>query len=199
MKYLIRTATLLALTLNTAAAVAHEQSYIFTLDGKTEAPANNSLGTGLGTVTFDLDLVTMSIDLTFAGLSSGNTAAHIHCCTTVAQTGTAGVATQTPTFPGFPTGVTSGTYNQTFDMTQAGSYRAGFITANGGTVSSALNALLAGIDSGQAYFNIHTSNFAAGEIRGFLQPAPVPVPAAIWLFGSGLGLLSIGRRQNQRA
>ena len=58
------------------------------------------------------------------------TASHIHCC--VAPPGNAGVATTTPTFPGFPLGVTAGTYSQTFDMTAAASYNPAFVTANGG-------------------------------------------------------------------
>ncbi|WP_424206600.1 CHRD domain-containing protein [Sulfuricaulis sp.] len=49
---------------------------------------------------------------------------------------------------------------------------------------------------GHAYFNIHTSMFTGGEIRGFL--APVPIPAAAWLFGSGLlGLMGIARQRRQ--
>ena len=38
--------------------------------------------------------------------------------------------------------------------------------------------------------------FSGGEVDAFADVAPVPVPGAIWLLGSGLiGLLGIGRRQ----
>ncbi len=86
--------------------------------------------------------------------------------------GNAGVATPTPTFPGFPGGVTSGLYNSpVFDLTLASSCRAGFITT---TVSAAEAMLIAGIAAGNAYLNIHSTNFPGGEIRGFLAEAPEP-------------------------
>lgn len=54
----------------------------------------------------------------------------------------------------------------------------------------------AGLAEGKAYFNIHTTLYPGGEIRGFL--APVPVPAAVWLFGSGLlGLVGVARNKKQ--
>jgi hypothetical protein len=66
-------------------------------------------------------------------------------------------------------------------MTLASSYRAGFLTANGGSVANALTSLLAGLDSGQAYFNIHTSAVGSGEIRGFAQLVPEPASALLAL------------------
>ena len=45
------------------------------------------------------------------------------------------------------------------------------------------------------YVNIHNSDFSGGAIRGQLG-APVPVPAAVWLFGGALaGLGMLKRRQ----
>lgn len=41
----------------------------------------------------------------FSGLLGNVTASHIHCCTAAAGTSTAGVATMTPTFTNFPSGV----------------------------------------------------------------------------------------------
>jgi hypothetical protein len=140
--------------------------------GNFENPPTGSPGTGFATVTIDNVLNTMLVDVTFSGLTSGNTNAHIHCC--VAQGGNAGVATVTPTFTGFPTGATSGTYSHLFDLLQAGSWNPAFIAANGGTPASAEAVLLAGLAANQTYLNIHTTNFGGGEIRGFLVAAPEP-------------------------
>jgi hypothetical protein len=73
----------------------------------------------------------MFIDVSFSGLLGTTTASHIHCCTPTPLSGTAGVATTTPTFAGFPLGVTSGTYMNTLDLTLASSYNPAFVTANG--------------------------------------------------------------------
>ena len=77
------------------------------------------------------------------------------------------MATQTPTFTGFPSGVSSGIYEQVFNMTLAGSYSAAFVSDSGST-AEALRRLLAGMGNGTAYFNIHTTTYSAGEIRGNL-------------------------------
>jgi hypothetical protein len=96
----------------------------------------------------------------------------------------AGVATAVPTFPGFPLGVTAGTYSNTFDLTQASTYNPAFVTAQGGTVAGAQAAFIAGMQAGLTYFNIHTNIFPGGEIRGQLQA--VPEPATLLLLGLGL-------------
>ena len=102
------------------------------LNGPSESPPNGSPGIGFAVVTLDNVLNTMRVQVSFSGLVSPDTASHIHCCTASPGTGTAIVATTTPTFAGFPTGVTSGAYDNTLDMTVAGSYNAAFITAHGG-------------------------------------------------------------------
>jgi len=167
-------------------AAAHETIYVADLSGAAEAPPNASPGTGTVRVTIDFDLVTMRVEASFSGLIGTTSAAHIHCCTASPGVGTAGVATPVPSFPGFPSGVTSGSYDQTFDMTDAGSYNPAFVTASGGTVGDAFAALVAGMDGGQAYLNLHTSIFPGGEIRGFLAPVPEPETYALMLLGLAL-------------
>jgi hypothetical protein len=167
------------------AAFAHTSIYTATLSGPNEFPANPSLGTGTATVTVDYDLLTMRVQATFSGLTGNTTASHIHGpIPDPPANPLAGVATPTPSFPGFPLGVQSGSYDQTFDMTQASSFNPAFVTANGGTVGSAMNVFFAGLDSGKMYLNIHTTNTQGGEIRGFFSL--VPEPSAFVLGAIGL-------------
>lgn len=167
----------------------------FQYAGTLAPEADFATGSGSVLVTIDLDAVTMRVEASFAGLSGTTTAAHIHCCTAVPNGGTVGVATQTPSFVGFPLGVTSGSFDNTFDMTLSGSFNTTFLNASGGTPATALSTLLAGLDAGRAYFNIHTSLFPGGEIRAFL--APVPEPGTALLLGGGLALLARRGRQGR--
>lgn len=178
-----------------AAIIVYETS----LSGGAEEPSTPSTGTGTATLTFDTDLNTMTLEVAFSGLTGTVNAAHIHCCTAAPAAGNVGVATTVPTFPGFPAGVTSGSYAMTFDLTLPSSFNPAFVTANGGTPAGAEAALLAGVAEGRAYLNIHTDVFPAGEIRGFLVPArAIPEPAAIGLFALGIGALALARRGRKR-
>ena len=180
-----------AQTISMSAAHAIPLTFVGNLSGANEVPAVVSPGTGLATVVLDPTAQTIQINVTFSGLTSNDTAAHIHCC---APLGTnAPVATAVPAFPGFPLGVTSGTYSSAvFDLTQATIYNPAFITMLGG-IPQAEAALIGGIQNGMTYLNIHTVNFPGGEIRG--QLIATPEPASIVLLGSGLvGLLLTRRR-----
>jgi hypothetical protein len=181
-------AAALALSTGARASIIHYQA---NLDGPSESPPNTSLGTGFTTVDYDNVAHTLHVHVTFSGLTGTTTASHIHSATVVPGVGTAGVATTTPTFAGFPLGVTAGTYDNTLDLTLASSYNPAFVTANGGTTASAEAALTGGIASGSAYLNIHSSFVGSGEIRGFLQPVPAPGAAAIL----GIGGLFVARRR----
>ena len=182
-----------------APAIAHDVVYVAQLSGLAESPPNGSAGTGKSWVTVDDHDFTIRVQASFSGLSGNVGAGHIHCCTALAGSGTAGVATPVPSFPGFPSGVTSGSYDMTFDMTQTGSWNPGFIAANGGTTSNAFSALATGLQDGKAYLNIHTDLFPGGEIRGFYALAPVPEPETYALMLGGLGLLGWATRRRRPA
>jgi hypothetical protein len=194
----------IVLALGASAAWGHEVVYYTTLSGPAEFPTNSSPGTGWTRATFDMDLLTMRVEAEFSGLLGNTSASHIHCCTALPGTDpgvmNAIVATTTPSFTGFPLGVQSGTYDHTYDMSLASSYNAAFITANGGTVSLAFGALVAGLDANRAYMNIHStsnipgSNFPGGEIRGFLRLVPEPSALMLLLVGV-IGLLNMRRKK----
>ena len=164
-----------------SAAQAAVLSYHADLSGPNESPPVASPGIGTGQVDVDAVAHTMRVRANFTGLLGTTSASHIHAPTAVAGTGTASVATTTPSFVGFPLGVTFGSCDITLDMTLASSYRAGFITSFGGTPATAEVALFQAIADGKAYLNIHTSFAPGGEIRGFLLLFnPTPANATTW-------------------
>jgi hypothetical protein len=162
------------------------------LSGPAESPPNASTGTGSAEVDLDTTLHTLHVDITFSGLTDTTTSSHIHAATAVPGTGTAMVATQTPSFSGFPLGVTSGTYDHTFDTTLAATFNPAYVTANGGTAASAEAALATALLDGTAYLNIHTRAFPGGEIRGFLAPVAIPEPSTLVMSSILLGMFGAG-------
>ena len=136
----------------------------------------------------------MRVKTSFAGLQGTTTAAHIHVLTPPSPTG--GVATQVPTFTGFPLGVTSGAYDNLFDLTQLSSFNPAFVTSNGGTAASAEAALLAGAQAGNAYLNIHSDIYPGGEIRGTLTL--VPEPATWVMMIGGFGMVGAAMRRHSK-
>jgi hypothetical protein len=175
---LIALAMLFALAPAARAAIV---SYTANLDGPSESPPNASPGIGLAVVDVDATANTMHVHVNFSGLIGATTASHIHAPTLVPLTGTAGVATTTPYFSGFPIGVMAGTYDNTLDMTLASSYNPSFVTANGSSIPASEAALFAAIAAGQAYLNVHSQAYPEGEIRGFLVPeTATPASHSTW-------------------
>ncbi|MBK7253501.1 MAG: CHRD domain-containing protein [Ignavibacteria bacterium] len=124
-----------------------------TLSGANENPPNVSTGTGSIAGTFDNVSKVLSFNLTFSGLLGTTTAAHFHA--------PAGITTNSPVrigFAGFPTGVSSGVYNNSYVLTAQQE---------------------AWLLSDSMYVNVHSNVFPGGEIRHQLLPdAPLPVELA---------------------
>lgn len=118
------------------------QRNVFTtrLSGAQEVPANNSTGRGFGRVVLNAAQNEITASFYWEGLSSGTISGHIH--------GPAAVGVNAPILFNMnpTTGLTSGsTVDRTFAVTPA---------------------QVADLRAGLWYFNIHTTNFTGGEIRG---------------------------------
>jgi hypothetical protein len=140
-----------------------------------------------GTFSLDYSPATMALTytLTFSGLTSPTTMAHIH----LGPPGLAGAIL----FPLYDYGmppsmnVTSNTLSGTLTA-------ANFMpdTVDGiGTFAQAIAA----IETGDTYVNIHTTNYPAGEIRGQILATPEPASASLLLLGAGLGAFGLSRRK----
>ena len=139
------------------------------------ASISGGTGSGSATVTADDVADTVMVDLSFSGLSGPTTASHIHCCTAVPGSGSAAVFVP---FTAFPAGVTAGSYSNTFTLSAAN-----------------FSTLMAGMDAGESYVNVHTTLFPGGEIQGFLAPVPEPTSYALMTLGL-LGLAGYKRRRS---
>lgn len=174
--------------------------YTGSLAGANERP-NPVASNGSGTATATVDTVanTLRVQVTFAGLTGTTIQSHIHCC--VAPSGATIVSTALPSFPNFPLNAQSGSYDQTFDLLSSSTYNPTFVINNGGTAATAEAALIAGLNAGQAYLNIHTTSFTGGEIRANLTAVPEPASWALMLtgFAAAGGTLRIRRRAKARA
>ena len=186
MKPAILSAAAAALCLSAAIPA---QAHLTIFQGTFAPEATGATGTGTLTMDYDEDGHTLAINATWSGLSGTTTTAHIHCCTSLPSTGTAGVAlAQGGILPNFPLGVSSGSYIRVIDLTQTNQYSAAFLSASGGTAAGAEARLISNLTSGQAYFNIHSTTFGSGEIRTFVTAIPEPGTYALM----ALGLVGLG-------
>jgi len=191
MRYLSFALFLMAALVGRVPAVhAVPMTFVANLSGANEIPSNSSTATGFASVVLDPIAETIQVNVTWSGLTTPVSATHIHCCLPSPMfLMNVGVATTVPAFPGFTIpGPTSGTFSSAvLSLLDAGTYNTtpvtGFVDLEGG-IPQAAAALVAGIENEETYFNIHTSMFPGGEIRGFLVPAPEP--ASLALLGSAL-------------
>jgi hypothetical protein len=111
-----------------------------------EVPGNRSTGIGFGTVELSPDESTITVNMTFSGITAPATAAHIH--------GPAGPGVNASVlfpFTGVPAATSGSIPQQTF----------------------AINPTQVGyLKNGLLYMNVHNGNFPGGELRAQLLPVP---------------------------
>lgn len=169
--------TLSILTLVTLLIVAlagRSQAATFTFDnfltGLQEVPPNASPAIGQITGTYNDVTNTFDFSLVFFGLLSPATAAHLHAPAPPGMNAPVAIG-----FVGFPAGVTSGSYANSYIFT-----------------ASQETSLL----SGFMYVNVHSDLFPGGEIRGQII-LPVPEAETFVLLGLGMvGLVAFARRSS---
>lgn len=156
------------------------------LQGNENPPVitGGSGGVGPGGISYDTDTNVLSIDIRwgsvngFTDLTGDVSASHIHGLTAAPPLGfsqNAGALYTLNTLAGFDVSASSG----------------GFV----GTVNI-LEMHEAGLLAGQTYINVHTRTNAGGELRGQLVVNPIPIPAAVYLFLTGLaGLVGVAWRK----
>jgi hypothetical protein len=138
-------------------------TYRATLSGANERPTPvNSQGTGTFVGVYDPNTGFMTYTVTYSGLGTNSTLAHIHCCGSTDQAVSALVNFASFGNVFFTPGSTSGSFNGVILLTPAFSANA---TINGDSLRKAM-------DAGLTYVNIHTTQFGGGEIRGQIVKQP---------------------------
>jgi hypothetical protein len=149
------------------AVIQANDDFTINLSGLNEVPSNLSSATGSGIASYDPITGDITVNLSFAGLSTPATASHIHL-------GAAGLnGPVIVSFLSVTPAATSGTINGTFLFP---------------------NADLANLLAGDTYFNIHDAEFPGGEIRGQLVPNAPSVPdSGSTLLLLGLSVAALAR------
>jgi hypothetical protein len=165
------------LSLLASLSFAQGQTFIANLDGLQDGGGGR---TGSGIFNLTLTGTTLTFSGSFSGLSGTFSDAHIH------GPAAAGVSTSVmypmASFITLDAGNKSGTLN-------------GSVNLVAGTRGFDIATQISQLNSGLWYYNVHSSTFTGGEIRG--QLLPVPEPSTIALLGLGLGglVLTMVRRK----
>ena len=154
---LLAIAGLAAFVLAAPAAHSQTENFFARLSGSREVPPISTAGTADFEMTNQDGNITFS--LTFSGLSSSLTLAHLHFAPTKVSGGVMIFLCGGGGQPACPA-ATSGTITGTITAANVTGPTSQGITA--GNLDSALEAVRAGL----AYANMHTANFGGGEIRG---------------------------------
>lgn len=136
------------------------------LDGAQEVPSVSTTATGTGVVTLNAAETHISYRLEFTGLTSNQTASHIHGAS--------------------PRGVSSGV------LINIGSngVTSGVFFADNVPITSLPGTPVADLKNGLWYFNVHSNGFPGGEIRGQIEPDCANLSAGLvsWWQGEGNAL-----------
>jgi uncharacterized protein (TIGR03382 family) len=176
----MKSAACLIVAIAGLATTAQAQFITFTatLSGAQEVPANTSPATGTATLVLNTVTNAFTIDLQFSGLTAPVTVAHIH---------RAAAGVNGPVIIGLDGMALSGG-RPTWNLITPG------ITSfnTGGALNAPFTfpaTEVANLVAGNTYFNIHSTNFPGGEIRGQI----IPTPGALAL--AGLAALGVARRR----
>lgn len=144
-----------------------------------------SSGTGGGSGTYDTDTHIFTWNFSIAGLGSPATVAHIHFGAPGVFRGP--IRIETPSLDiGALVGNTSGSFSGFQDLDDA---------FTPGLPAGGIRQLETEFMAGNWYFNLHTRNFGAGEIRGQLN---IPEPASLALVALGLAAIPALRRRKPK-
>jgi CHRD domain/PEP-CTERM motif len=188
--------TIGALIAATAPAYA-ATTFTSTLSGLNEIPApNNSAGTGVATAAFFNANNSIRLIGSFQNLTGLSLFGHLHCCST--RTANGAQAIDFSENPGFQLDVRSGSFDLTYDLLDATTYTAAFLAASGGTALGARDRLFSNFNNGLGYFNIHSTVFRGGELRGQLVGIPEPASWGMMIVGFGFIGGAMRRRQSVR-
>jgi hypothetical protein len=168
---LTRVLCLLIATASVAAANIVPFTFLNGFSGANEVPPNASTGTGtINMLSYDPNVGafgTLTIDVSFSGLSGNASSAHVH---------------------GYADPTSNATVLQALTASAA---TAGSVT---GMWTLPSQTAADNLFTGLTYINLHSAVFPGGELRGQMVPVPEPAVAGL-LAGVGMLAFAVGRRR----